>query len=72
MPLPIKTHEERIKEERGISGCIFGKSGIGKTSLLRTLPAEETLFIDLEGGDLSVMDWKGDTLRPTNWESCRK
>jgi ABC-type molybdate transport system ATPase subunit len=35
--LPIISADERLKENRGIKGCIFGKSGIGKTSLLWTL-----------------------------------
>ncbi len=34
MTLPIITADERLKEVKGIKGCIFGKSGIGKTSLL--------------------------------------
>jgi len=32
--LPIISAEERLNQKRGIKGCIFGKSGIGKTSLL--------------------------------------
>ena len=35
--LPIISADERLKETRGIKGCIFGPSGIGKTSLLWTL-----------------------------------
>ena len=34
MSLPIISADERLKETKGIKGCIFGKSGIGKTSLL--------------------------------------
>lgn len=71
MPLPIISADERLKEARGIKGCIFGKSGIGKTSLLWTLPADKTLFLDLEAGDLAVEGWEGATLRPTTWEECR-
>lgn len=48
MTLPIISADERLKKTKGIKGCIFGKSGIGKTSLLWTLPAEKTLFFDLE------------------------
>jgi hypothetical protein len=55
----------------GIKGCIFGRSGIGKTSLLWTLNASTTLFIDLEAGDLAVEGWDGDTLRPRTWKECR-
>ena len=51
--LPIITADQRLAERRGIKGCIFGKSGIGKTSLLWTLEASTTLFLDLEAGDPS-------------------
>ena len=71
MSLPIISADERLSERRGIKGCIFGKSGIGKTSLLKTLNPETTLFFDLEAGDLAVEDWTGDTIRPQTWEQCR-
>ena len=69
--LPIISADERLQEQRGIKGCILGKSGIGKTSLLWTLDAEKTLFLDLEAGDLAVEGWGGDTLRPRTWSECR-
>ncbi len=34
MSLPIISADQRLAERRGVKGCIFGKSGIGKTSLL--------------------------------------
>ena len=68
--LPIISADERLKENRGIKGCIFGKSGIGKTSLLWTLDPKTTLFFDLEAGDLAVEGWSGDTIRPKTWEEC--
>ena len=71
MTLPIISADERLKETKGIKGCIFGKSGIGKTSLLWTLPAEKTLFFDLEAGDLAIEGWPGDTIRPRTWQECR-
>ena len=71
MSLPIISADERLKETKGIKGCIFGKSGIGKTSLLWTLPAEKTLFFDLEAGDLAIEGWQGDTIRPRTWQDCR-
>jgi len=64
MPLPIISADERLAEHRGIKGCIFGKSGIGKTSLLKTLDPATTLFFDLEAGDLAIGDWPVDTIRP--------
>lgn len=69
--LPIISADDRLKETRGIKGCILGKSGIGKTSLLWTLDPKTTLFIDLEAGDLAVEGWAGDCLRPRTWNECR-
>jgi hypothetical protein len=71
MALRIITADERLAEPRGVKACIFGKSGIGKTSLLWTVPAESTLFIDLEAGDLAVQGWPGASIRPRTWEECR-
>jgi len=68
--LPIISADERLKENKGIKGCIFGQSGIGKTSLLWTLDPKSTLFFDLEAGDLAVEGWSGDCIRPKTWEEC--
>ena len=69
--LPIISADERLAERHGIKGCIFGKSGIGKTSLLWTLEPRATLFFDLEAGDLAVESWEGDSIRPRTWSECR-
>lgn len=69
--LPIISADERLKERRGVKGVIFGKSGIGKTSLLWTLDADKTLFFDLEAGDLAIEGWTGDSIRPRTWPECR-
>ncbi len=71
MSFPIITADERLAESRGVKGVLIGKSGIGKTSQLWTLPADSTLFFDLEAGDLAVEGWTGDTLRPRTWPECR-
>ena len=71
MSLPIISADARLAEARGIKGCIFGKSGIGKTTLLWTLDARSTLFMDLEAGDLAIEGWRGDTIRPRTWTECR-
>jgi len=71
MSLPIISADQRLAEKRGIKGCIFGKSGIGKTSLLWTLEATSTLFFDLEAGDLAIEGWSGDSIRPKTWQECR-
>jgi hypothetical protein len=71
MTLPIISADQRLAEHHGIKGCIFGKSGIGKTSLLKTLDPGTTLFMDLEAGDLAVQDWRGNSIRPKSWKDCR-
>lgn len=69
--LPIIGADQRLAEKRGIKGVLVGKSGLGKTSQLWTLPPDSTLFFDLEAGDLAVEGWVGDTLRPRTWPECR-
>lgn len=71
MSLPIISADQRLAEPRGIKGCIFGKSGIGKTSQLWTLDPDRTLFMDLEAGDLAIEGWAGDSIRPRTWTECR-
>lgn len=62
---------ERMKERGGIKAALFGPSGIGKTTLLKTLDPATTLFFDLEAGDLAVEGWDGDAIRPRTWDDCR-
>ncbi len=63
MALRIITADERLLEDAGkTTMAIFGPSGAGKTSLLKTLPPAETLCIDLEAGMKSVQDWRGDSI----------
>lgn len=69
--LPIISADERLAEQRGIKGCIFGKAGVGKTSQIWTLDPKTTLFFDLEAGDLAIEGWGGDTIRPRTWAECR-
>ena len=71
MNFPIITADERLSEKRGIKGCMLGRSGIGKTSLLWTTDPKHTLFFDLEAGDLAIEGWLGDTIRPRRWQDCR-
>jgi len=71
MALPIISAEERLKERHSAKVALVGPAGVGKTSQLRTLPSDSTLFVDLEAGDLSVRDWPGDTVRPRTWPEFR-
>lgn len=71
MSLPIISAEQRLAERNGVKLVLLGKSGIGKTSQLRTLPEDSTLFVDLEAGDLAVKDWHGDCVRPQTWPEFR-
>jgi hypothetical protein len=48
--------------------CILGPYGVGKTSLLYTLPEEDTLCVDFEGGLKSVQTWRGDVLSPETFD----
>lgn len=70
MALKIISADERLKEQTGIKGQIWGGFGIGKTSLLHTLDAGETLALDLEAGMLSVADWAGDSVTLRTWEEA--
>jgi hypothetical protein len=69
--LKIITVDERMAQDKGVKALVVGPYGVGKTSLLRTLPTSTTLFVDLEAGDLAVQDVRVDTLRPETWEECR-
>ncbi|WP_408951453.1 ATP-binding protein [Lysobacter sp. Hz 25] len=69
--LPIITANQRLAESRGVKGVLVGRWGLGKTYQLWTLDPSSTLFIDIEAGDLAVMEWPGDSLRPRTWEECR-
>ncbi len=71
MSLRIITADERAGETRGVKALILGVSGVGKTSLLRTLDTRKTLFLDVEAGDLSVQDVAVDTIRPKTWPELR-
>jgi hypothetical protein len=58
--LRIVTAAERLSAANNkTSLAIFGLPGVGKTTLLKTLPADKTVCLDLEAGMKSVQDWSG-------------
>jgi hypothetical protein len=66
--------DERLAEPRGVKTLIVGPTGVGKTTLLRTLSAEmlaSTLFVDIEAADIAVSDVPVDSVRPQTWPDCR-
>jgi len=69
--MKIITADERMREKAGVKMLLVGPAKIGKTTQLRTLDPERTLFVDLEAGDLAVRDVRVDALRPQTWEQCR-
>ena len=52
--------DDRLKAVPKINIALFGPSGVGKTTLARTMDPEKTLFVDLEAGTLAIQDWPGD------------
>lgn len=63
MAIRIISADERLEQLRNKNTfLITGPSKIGKTSLLRTLPPEDTLAVDIEAGMSSVKDWKGESV----------
>lgn len=63
MGIQIVTADERLSQAaQKTSLMIVGPNGVGKTSLLRSIPEGETLCIDLEAGLKAVQDWRGISL----------
>jgi hypothetical protein len=72
--MKIITADERLKEHSGAKILIVGPSGVGKTSLLRTMKAEllaSTLLVDIEAGDIAIADLAVASIRPRTWVECR-
>src|SRR5215831_13383717 len=62
--------DERMHEERGVKIAVTGIFNAGKTSLLRTLDQamlDDTLFADIEAGDLAVRNVNVASVRPGKW-----
>src|SRR5262245_7557470 len=67
----IISPEERFAEPRGARVLIVGPFGVGKTSLLRGLDPDSTLFIDVEKGGLAIDDIPVPHIRPQTWPEIR-
>jgi len=46
------------QSNKGISMIIYGNPGVGKTSLIKTLPAEECLLVSVDAGEYVLGDIK--------------
>lgn len=66
----IVSADERMAQT-GIRAQIYGPAKIGKTSLLWSLPAEQTLVFDFEAGLLSVQGHPVDSVPVRSWEMAR-
>ena len=70
MALLIKTADQRMQEKK-TSIAVFGPSAVGKTTLIRNLPVDRTVVLDLEAGMNSVRDWAGPSIEIRRWEDFR-
>jgi hypothetical protein len=71
MALRIVTADERLSAALNkTTAVIFGPTGVGKTTLLNTLPPEQTLCVDLEAGLKSVQSWRGASIPVRSFEDA--
>jgi hypothetical protein len=72
LPIRIVTADERLAQANNkTSLAIFGVPGVGKTSLLKTLPPDRTVCLDLEAGLKSVQDWPGASIPVRSYKDFR-
>lgn len=77
MALAIITADQR-RAQATVKGQIWGKAGVGKTTLLKTLDPTTTLTLDFEAGLLAVMRddefgpaWAGPSVKVENWPEAK-
>lgn len=72
MTLRIITADERLSaSENKTSLAVFGPPGVGKTTLIKTLPEDRAVCFDLEAGMKSVQDWRGPSIPIRSFEDFR-
>ena len=72
MTLRIITADERLSaSENKTSLAIFGPPGVGKTTLITSMPEEKAVCFDLEAGMKSVQDWRGPSIPIRSFEDFR-
>lgn len=72
--MKLLSADERLSEPRGAKIAIFGPTGVGKTSLLRTVSPDQlakVLFVDIEGGDSAIAGLPVASIRPESWADVR-
>lgn len=70
MPLQIKSVRESV-ESNGIKVVVYGDSGAGKTSLIRTIPGK-CLILSAESGLLSIADLDADVAEVSSIDDVRE
>jgi hypothetical protein len=69
--MKIFSADERLSTPRGVKILIAGPTGVGKTSLLRTVDPTRALLLDSEAGDLSIQDLPVDKIDINDWQTAR-
>jgi hypothetical protein len=67
----ILSADDRLAQRRGVKTLIVGPTGVGKTSLLRTVDPRRALLLDSDAGDLSIQDVPVDTIHIDDWQTAR-
>ncbi len=72
MALRIITADERLSAAHNkTSLAVFGPPGVGKTTLIKTLPEDKAVCFDLEAGMKSVQDWRGPSIPIRSFQDFR-
>lgn len=56
---------DEVVIQKGVVAVVYGESGSGKTSLLRTLPGPRTVVYDVDGGMDPLRGWQGRVVQAT-------